>query len=347
MAKQKSTRKYITAEALASMIEEKLKTSACITIEDIALESKVGHSDKFIEHYDNFPTVYVDLDKFTTCTDADQGYHVQITFINCQLCDANFIMISHNRNNSIDIWYENCSVLHFNYRINHGTQNYHYDNCKVQNCKFADACECYVYGVQTAYTFDSETKCEYCTFEHCEASSILHFNHEKFIHCRFRKCNFTNSDLSNVTLTDCEADILTTGFYMACPEKGDYIAFKKACVYTDDNGKSVTTQYQKRNVKGHTNRNYVIVELRIPADAKRSSATTCKCRASKATVISITSIDGKKRYKKALAAHDREFAYEVNKTVTPRNGFDENRWNECAPGIHHFITRAEAVDYHI
>ena len=22
---------------------------------------------------------------------------------------------------------------------------------------------------------------------------------------------------------------------------------------------------------------------------------------------------------------------------------DENRWNECAPGIHHYITREEAV----
>lgn len=25
--------------------------------------------------------------------------------------------------------------------------------------------------------------------------------------------------------------------------------------------------------------------------------------------------------------------------------FDENRWNECAPGIHFFITRDEAVRY--
>ena len=25
--------------------------------------------------------------------------------------------------------------------------------------------------------------------------------------------------------------------------------------------------------------------------------------------------------------------------------FDTNRWNECAPGIHFFITRQEAVNY--
>lgn len=27
--------------------------------------------------------------------------------------------------------------------------------------------------------------------------------------------------------------------------------------------------------------------------------------------------------------------------------FDENRWNECAPGIHFFITREEAVRYEL
>jgi hypothetical protein len=30
--------------------------------------------------------------------------------------------------------------------------------------------------------------------------------------------------------------------------------------------------------------------------------------------------------------------------VTP-DSFDEDRWHECAPGIHFFITRQEAVDY--
>lgn len=42
--------------------------------------------------------------------------------------------------------------------------------------------------------------------------------------------------------------------------------------------------------------------------------------------------------------HNHNFYYEVGKTVNVDN-FDEDRFNECAPGIHFFINRQEAVDY--
>ena len=42
--------------------------------------------------------------------------------------------------------------------------------------------------------------------------------------------------------------------------------------------------------------------------------------------------------------HDQTFIYKVGKTVSVCD-FDENRWNECAPGIHFFITREEAINY--
>ena len=106
-------------------------------------------------------------------------------------------------------------------------------------------------------------------------------------------------------------------FYpLTCPEKGEYTAFKKA----DEK----------------------IVELRIPADAKRSSATGRKCRANKAVVISITTLEGDPAGNEVRSDHDKSFAYRVGETVEVQN-FDENRWRECAPGIHHYITREEAV----
>ena len=106
-------------------------------------------------------------------------------------------------------------------------------------------------------------------------------------------------------------------FYpLTCPEKGGYTAFKKA------DGK--------------------IVELVIPADAKRSSATGRKCRASKAVVVSITELDGTPAGNEVRSDYDSSFVYCVGETVEVQN-FDENRWNECAPGIHHYITREEAV----
>lgn len=106
-------------------------------------------------------------------------------------------------------------------------------------------------------------------------------------------------------------------FYpLTCPEKGEYTAFKKA----DEK----------------------IVELRIPADAKRLSAAERKCRASKAVVISVTTLDGDPAGNEVCSDYNRDFVYRVGETVEVQN-FDENRWNECAPGIHHYVTREEAV----
>ena len=88
----------------------------------------------------------------------------------------------------------------------------------------------------------------------------------------------------------------------------------------------------------------LIVELEITADALRSSATSRKCRASKAKVLSITDVDGNPAGEQVESDYSRDFVYIVGETVEVRN-FDVNRWNECAPGIHHFITREEAVKY--
>ena len=107
---------------------------------------------------------------------------------------------------------------------------------------------------------------------------------------------------------------------IACPEKGSFVAFKKV------------------------NGNY-IVELEIPADAARCSATSRKCRCSYAKVLSITNIDGTPADVDVVySKHDSTFAYRVGATVIP-DSFDPDRWHECAPGIHFFITRQEAVDY--
>ena len=42
--------------------------------------------------------------------------------------------------------------------------------------------------------------------------------------------------------------------------------------------------------------------------------------------------------------HDNSFIYRVGETVKVEN-FDDDRTHECAPGIHFFITRQEAVIY--
>ena len=78
-----------------------------------------------------------------------------------------------------------------------------------------------------------------------------------------------------------------------------------------------------------------ICKLRIPAEAKRSNATDRKCRAEFAIVL-----EGE-----GVSQYDNTFAYEVGKEVRPRTPFNENRWEECASGIHFFLTKIEAENH--
>ena len=126
------------------------------------------------------------------------------------------------------------------------------------------------------------------------------------------------ADLSDANLSEVKYNHLTAFFALQCPEKGAFIGYKKS--------------------------GDKIVELRIEEDSKRSSATSRKCRASKVTVLSITSIDGTEEFQKAENTGNYEFTYEVGKTYEV-NDFDDNRWDECSEGIHFFITRDEAVRY--
>ena len=130
--------------------------------------------------------------------------------------------------------------------------------------------------------------------------------------------NMSGADISGANMNGVQhIESARNLFYpLTCPEKGEYTAFKKA----DEK----------------------IVELRIPADAKRLSATGRKCRANKAVVISITTLEGDPAGNEVRSDYDSSFAYRIGETVEVQN-FDENRWNECAPGIHHYITREEAV----
>ena len=112
------------------------------------------------------------------------------------------------------------------------------------------------------------------------------------------------------------------------PDEGDIIGWKKA--WTDN--EMPTTP--------------VIVKLLIPADAQRSNATGRKCRASKARVLDLQDKQGNSLPPDTMAysGYDTDFTYKKGETVHVEN-FDTNRWNECAPGIHFFITRIEAVEY--
>lgn len=128
-----------------------------------------------------------------------------------------------------------------------------------------------------------------------------------------RSTDLRSTDLRGANLRDAK------GCYLSCPTEGSFIGWKKA--------------------SGH------IVKLRIPEDARRSSATGHKCRCDKAYVMEIQNMDGTRATVDAVRSdHDQNFVYTVGATVEVPD-FDDNRWSECAPGIHFFIDRRAAVEY--
>ena len=146
-----------------------------------------------------------------------------------------------------------------------------------------------------------------------------------------RGTNLNNADLRyanlrGANLRDIKYNSLSVGLNPVCPEEGSYIGYKKAKTKKEDKEEKV------------------IVKLLITEDALRSSATTRKCRCSKAKVLSITSLDGTRLYSEAYSDWDNTFIYRVGEIVEVKD-FDTNRWDECSTGIHHFITRKEAVEY--
>ena len=126
------------------------------------------------------------------------------------------------------------------------------------------------------------------------------------------------TDLSGADLSGADANENTTMYFPQCPD-GAFVGWKKA--------------------------NKMIVKLLIPESAKRSSATSLKCRCSEAKVLEIQNLDGSDSKLKAVSSdRDSSFIYTIGETVKV-DDFDENRWNECSTGIHFFISREAAVLY--
>lgn len=122
-----------------------------------------------------------------------------------------------------------------------------------------------------------------------------------------------NADLSDADLSDVITNVYTTGIALACPATGNFTAYKKA--------------------------NNHLIKLEITADAKRSSATTRKCRCSKAKVLEIEG-----GLTEIASDYDADFIYRVGEIVEVKD-FNEDRWSECSTGIHFFIDEEDARNY--
>ena len=136
-----------------------------------------------------------------------------------------------------------------------------------------------------------------------------------------RGANLCNANLCNANLYGanlCGAKNLPFIPYV-CPDTGSFIGYKKA--------------------------SNMIIKLEITEDAKRTSATSRKCRCNKAKVLGIYDYNHNLLEDKEVASdRDKDFIYRVGEVAEVKD-FDEDRWNECSTGIHFFINFQEAVEY--
>lgn len=145
-----------------------------------------------------------------------------------------------------------------------------------------------------------------------------------FRYCDMRGCNIEDANLFGAVLefADLEGIVSNEGtqwFRLRCPEEGAFLGYKK-CV------------------------NDRMVQLLIPADAKRTSATLPSCRCSKAKVLTIKTFDYTQNFDEAWSLVDENFVYKKGEWVEVKN-FNEDRWQDSTTGIHFWMSRAEAQAY--
>ncbi len=166
----------------------------------------------------------------------------------------------------------------------------------------------------------------------------------KFTNCTFIDTSFTpnfffyNKIDGHIKFLEAEYSkqkaFLNQWYPLACPEEGSFIGWKKTFGFVDDLKEALPLIAE------------CLVKLEIPADALRSSSFGRKCRASKAKVLSIFDLNTQEYISESRSIHDPEFIYKVGEIITPQEDpFCEDRFVECGPGIHFYISKVDAINH--
>lgn len=188
-----------------------------------------------------------------------------------------------------------------------------------------------------------------CSFENCNLAgadfSGSSISGTLFRECPMHACRFVNSDMTEAIFRDInlsDSDLRGANLYAAVLEDANLNG-----IIVDEN-----TKWYKQ-VPPETGpfiawkccSELRVVQLLVPADARRVSATRETCRCDKAKVLSIKSIDETISYDWAQSTVDPDFYYERGKWVEPANGFEPDRWKDSSRGIHFFMEREQCIAY--
>ena len=137
----------------------------------------------------------------------------------------------------------------------------------------------------------------------------------------FRDADLSYANLGGANLRDADLRDAKNIPYipLECPSEGSFIGWKKI--------------------------NKILIKLEIPEDARRSSATTKKCRCDKAKVLGFYDLNSTElNIDKIINISYNMCEYIKGEMVYP-DSFDDDRWNECSHGIHFFINKRDAINY--
>ncbi len=175
---------------------------------------------------------------------------------------------------------------------------------------------------------------EFCCFdETCKFVNNL-FVEPKFTFCDFPKNRIFINNIGHFNVrrvTEYHCPVID----MICPEEGSFIAYKKIRIDWGDYKEAIAT-------------------LEIPKDARRVSGDGDKCRCDSAKVLKIEAIGNEFTEDGELievpedvighSFYDCTFKYQKDKLVKAGD-FSDDRYKECAPGIHFFISKKKALAY--
>lgn len=249
----------------------------------------------------------------------------------CRIFDSDFSLGTVEQSIFDEVDFCNCDIAHAKFKAVSFKEGYFYR--LVTELTEFDGCE-FTNSYMTDFTFDN---CIFrqCDFTKCNMENVL------FKSCLFYDCDFNEADLPPFFYPECMVDCTNIPYMpMACPEEGEIIGYKIAS--TSRVGGFISLISREKENHGPAN---VLVTLKIPADAKRSSAGGRKCRCDKAEVIGLEHIVSHKKLSVAISKYDIDFVYRIGEKISVPD-FDENRWAECSSGIHFFINRKEALQYY-
>lgn len=189
----------------------------------------------------------------------------------------------------------------------------------------------------------------------CTRFERVNFDGADMDRCDVRRCFFVDSSFRHVKLTYANAqdssfrgidlsgsDFSGTDFYYAGLEFSNMDG-----IITDEKTRWLGTGVPKSGpfIAWKVGGNGRVIEMLVPAAARRTCATSEAGRCEYAKVLSITDREMTRNFTWENAMVDDDFLYEVGKMVYPANGFDPYPWMSDAAGIHFFTDRGMAIAF--